>query len=99
MPEADVVIAAVPKNASEEIIVRLTEYNGTDLIDARVFTIPRLPGEKGVPTKRGLTLRPDTWRELLPEIAKALAGGGAEPAEDEPAEVGDNGDEDPFGEV
>ena len=93
------VVATVPKNAREELRVTVGEYQGIPLVDVRVWALPAVPGGEGAATKKGLSLRPDTWRELLPEIAKALAGGGAEPATAEPAEVGDNGDEDPFGEV
>ncbi len=96
MAEGDVVVATIPKNAREELRVTVGEYQGIPLVDVRVWALPAVPGGEGAATKKGLSLRPDTWRELLPEIAKALAGGGAEPAEDEPAEVGDNGDEDPF---
>ena len=96
MAEGDVVVATIPKNAREELRVSLTEYQGIPLVDVRAWALPAVPGGEGAATKKGLSLRPDTWRELLPEIAKALAGGGAEPAEDEPEEEIHGGDEDPF---
>ena len=90
------VVATVPKNAREELRVTVGEYNDIPLVDVRVWALPAVPGGDGAATKKGLSLRPDTWRELLPEIAKALAGGGAELVPDEPEEEIHGGDEDPF---
>lgn len=67
-------IAKVEKNAGENIIVQLTEWQGRDLVDVRVWQKP-LPGEKdakGTPTKKGLSFRPD----ILPEIIGALQEAG-----------------------
>ncbi len=90
-------VATIPKNAREELRVTVGEYNEIPLIDVRVWTVPTVPGGEATATKKGLSLRHDTWRELLPEIARALSGGGAEPVPDEPAEVGEGDDDDPFG--
>lgn len=62
--------AEIRKNAAETIRVRPTEYQGKDLLDVRVY-YEDLLGEKR-PTKKGLSLRPETWRELLPLIQQAL---------------------------
>ena len=64
------VVAEVRKNASETIRVRPTEYNGAELVDVRVW-YESATGEMK-PTKKGLTLRPEMWQELLPEIEQAL---------------------------
>lgn len=75
----------VVKNASETLRVERTEYNGHDLLAIRVFT--GRPGDPaGRPTKKGLTLRPQTWREVLPALEALL-----EEAEDNgDADSGDN---------
>ena len=56
------VLAEVPKNSRELVRLRRTEFNGVDLLDARVWTVPAVPGGDSIPTKKGLTLRPETWR-------------------------------------
>ena len=69
------VIAEVPKNSREVIRLQRTTFNGVPLVDARVWTVPAAPGGEGKPTKKGLTLRPETWTVLLAELQRALAGG------------------------
>ena len=64
-------IGEVPKNATEIIRVQRTEYNGVDLIDVRVWTSTVDPAD-AKPTKKGLTLRPETWRALLKVIEPQL---------------------------
>lgn len=96
MAEGDMVVATIPKNAREELRVTVGEYNGIPLVGVRVWALPAVPGGEGAATKKGLSLRPDTWRELLPAIDKALGNGAVCEPEPEPAEVGDNGGEDPF---
>jgi hypothetical protein len=66
-------IAKVEKNGAENIIVQLTEWQGRDLVDVRVWNKP-LPGEKdakGIPTKKGLTFKPDILPELIEALQKA----------------------------
>ena len=70
MPSEAVVIA---KNAREELHIELTVFNGIDLVDVRFFTKPAVPGDEGKPTKKGLTLRPGTWREVLEALQRELA--------------------------
>jgi len=57
------VLAEVRKNVTETIRVRRTEYSGAELLDVRVWY--ESPTGEMKPTKKGLTLRPETWRELL----------------------------------
>src|SRR5882724_9576009 len=61
------VIAALSKNAAEELRVVLTEFHGRQLIDVRVYATYHSTGQLG-PTKKGVTLRV----ELLPELLIAL---------------------------
>ena len=65
-------LAEVPKNVSEVLRVRRTSFNGIDLLDARVWTLPAVPGVESKPTRKGLTLRLETWRELVTVIGAAV---------------------------
>lgn len=58
-------VAAIQKNAREELHVSLTEYKGHDLFDVRVFADT---GEKLVATRKGITASVDH----LPAIVEAL---------------------------
>ncbi len=89
-------VATIPKNAREELRVTVGEYNDIPLIDVRVWTVPAVPGGDGQPTKKGLSLRPETWGELLGAIEAALGNGAVDPEPDEPQEDEINADEDPF---
>jgi len=53
--------------------VRHTTFNGIDLLDARVWTLPLVPGGESRPTKKGLSLRPETWAALVHVLRNALA--------------------------
>ena len=61
----------VRKNAIETIHIRRTEFNGVELLDVRAYA--ERPAGGPVPTKKGLSLRLELWRELLPLIEQALA--------------------------
>ena len=62
-------IAIIPKNSVEEIRILWSEYKGHRYLDIRVYT--EIDGKPDrVPTKKGITLRP----ELIPELMKALEG-------------------------
>ena len=67
-------IAEVRKNDSETILVTWTETNGCDLLDVRVW-YEAADGELK-PSRKGLTLRPETWAELLPIIHGQVATDG-----------------------
>ena len=61
----------IPKNAAETLRVERTEYMGKELVAVRVWT--GRPGDpQAKPTQKGLTLRPETWGELLPVIEALL---------------------------
>jgi hypothetical protein len=62
-------IAIIPKNSLEEIRISWGEYKGHRYLDIRVFAEVERKADK-VPTKKGVTLRPD----LIPELIKALEG-------------------------
>lgn len=71
-------VAEIKKNAAEVLRVRRTTFNGIRLLDVRAWTLPAVPGAESKPTKKGLTLRPETWRELLAVIGPAVGDGEAE---------------------
>ena len=75
--DTDVILAEVDKNAREVLRVTATTYEGHALLDVRAWTRPATPtGGECKPTKKGLSLRPDLWREVLPIITAAVEEGG-----------------------
>ena len=62
------IAGSIRKNAAEEIRIELTEFNGHQLINIRVWTDPRNGGSERIPTKAGIACRV----ALLPEIIEAL---------------------------
>lgn len=63
----------IQKNAAETLRVEATEYNGVGLVAVRVWT--GLPGDATAkPTRKGLTLRPEIWRQVLPTVEGLLEG-------------------------
>ena len=63
----------IAKNASETLRVERTEYMGKRLLAVRVFT--GRPGDPAArPTQKGLALRLETWREVLPALGRLLEG-------------------------
>ena len=67
-------LATIRKNALEEIRVGLSEFNGHDLLNIRIWTDPRNGGSERIPTKAGIACRV----ALLPEIIEALQQAEAE---------------------
>jgi hypothetical protein len=66
----ETIVAIIPKKLRTHwtnIRVRWSEYKGHRYLDIRVFTEIEGKVDK-VPTKKGVTLRPD----LIPELMKAL---------------------------
>jgi len=86
-------LAEVEKNDREVIRVQRTSFKGIDLVDARVWTVPAIPGAESKPTKKGLTLQPATWTEVLRAVQVLLGTGSDTNPED--GVLGE--DDDPFG--
>jgi hypothetical protein len=86
-------VLEVKKNTREVVRVQPTTYNGIDLVDARVWTVPVTPDGESKPTKKGLTLQPATWTEVLRAV-QVLLGTGSD-ADPEDGVLGE--DDDPFG--
>jgi transcriptional coactivator p15 (PC4) len=66
-------LATIRKNAAEEIRIGLSEFNGHDLLNIRIWTEPRNGGSERIPTKAGIACR-----VALPEIIAALQQAEAE---------------------
>ncbi len=62
---SDVLIADIPKNATENIRVSLTEYKGYKLLDVRTYY--QAGNDEWKPGK-GITVR----RDLIPELKEAI---------------------------
>src|SRR6266480_3844011 len=62
------------KNMAEEIRIGLSEFNGHDLVNIRVWADPRNGGAERIPTKAGIACR----IALLPELIAALQQAEAE---------------------
>lgn len=70
MDDAKTEIGRVPKNSREIIVVCLSEYRGTDLIDLRIHADYGVAGEH-LPTAKGVSLRIERLPLLIQELTKA----------------------------
>jgi len=70
--DAKTEIGRVPKNSREVIVVCLSEYRGTDLVDLRIHADYGVAGEY-LPTAKGVSLRTARLPLLIAELEKALA--------------------------
>ncbi|MBF0494516.1 MAG: transcriptional coactivator p15/PC4 family protein [Candidatus Omnitrophica bacterium] len=62
-------VASFEKNKYQDIRVRLSEYQGNDVIDIRVWTQPPQGTEK-VPTGKGININVKLFPKLKDAIAK-----------------------------
>jgi len=60
-------IASFPKNKYQDIRIRVSEYQGNDVIDIRVWTQPP-QGEEKVPTGKGVNINV----KLFPRLKEAV---------------------------
>ena len=60
----------IRKNQTEVIRIEAKDFNGREVIDARVFYEAELGAY--MPTKKGLCLQPDTWREVVVALQALL---------------------------
>ncbi len=68
----DVRVATIAKNRMEELRITLTEYQGHDLIDIRVFALPYAGrGKDMVATKKGLALNVAKLSALIAALQTA----------------------------
>ena len=63
-------VKIITVNDTTEIHIRKSEFQGNIYIDVRKFFVPDTGEPKA--TKKGLSLRPDQWEELIPEIKEVI---------------------------
>jgi len=64
-------IASIQKNALEKIIAIQGEYRGEPRIDIRIyFQSKQTEPDKWLPTKKGLNLSPENWKEFKKMVDK-----------------------------
>lgn len=72
--EKNELIGSVRKNAMENIRVHVRKYRGGIYVDVRVWVQDfREDAKAPIATKKGLCLRPEVVRKLLPLLSEALA--------------------------
>jgi hypothetical protein len=60
-------VQVIEKNKFQEVRVGISEYEGNDLIDMRIRTMPK-GGEEKVPTAKGISINV----KLFPELKDAV---------------------------
>jgi len=70
MAEARQVIATISKNQKEEVRVALTEWNGREFVDVRIYT-DLGDSDDLVPTRKGVSLRLDRLDRLIAALEAA----------------------------
>jgi len=63
-------IARFEKNLKEEVIIRITEFNGVELFDIRAYVKQVIPSDKPIATKKGLCLRLEQFPEFFEAVKK-----------------------------
>lgn len=64
-------VARFNKNATEEVIVKLVNYKGLDLIDIRSYVKPLTSDEELKATRKGICLKVECISELLKALKEA----------------------------
>lgn len=64
------IIARVPKNRIEEVVISIDEFKGRKYLDVRVWSIANSVDDPR-PTGKGLKLAPDRIEELIEGLNKA----------------------------
>ena len=70
-------VAVFEKNKYQDVKVRISEYQGNDVIDIRIWTQPPQGGEK-VPTGKGININVKLFpklKEAVQKLEKELAEG------------------------
>ncbi len=67
----DELIATIPKNATEEVRVNLSEYRGSHLVSIRVYANYKSPLDERTPTKKGVALNVKKLPELIVALQEA----------------------------
>lgn len=62
----------IAKNKGDKIVIEPTTYRNHDLIAVRVHWFDHKT-QQWFPSKRGLTLKPEQWQQILPLVAELLS--------------------------
>jgi len=67
------VIGEVRKNKTAKVVVTTNEYKGHKFVDLRVFFTKDADAEDAtyIPTRKGLTLKPEMTEDLIEQLRKA----------------------------
>ncbi len=68
---AEILIAAIPKNAIEELRVELTEYRGHHLVQARIWANYDSATTPKRPTRKGFALKVERLSDLIAALQTA----------------------------
>jgi len=72
MADNSTVIATIPKNKTENVVVSLSEFNGHHLLDVRVFAA-FVQGDEPKPTKKGISIAIGRLPALIDALRDAEA--------------------------
>lgn len=62
-------VAQFEKNKYQDVKIRISEYQGNDVIDIRIWTLPP-QGEEKVPTGKGVNINVKLFAQLKKSIDK-----------------------------
>jgi len=71
-PSDHLVIAQIPKNSREVIVVRRTTFHGKPFVDLRVFV--DIGGGELRPSQKGVAIRPDLIDQVVAALLAAERG-------------------------
>jgi len=58
------IVGEIQKNALEKVVVSVSEFRGKTRIDLRIYYQPdQTEPDKWLPTKKGINLDPEGWKE------------------------------------
>lgn len=72
MADESKLIASIPRSASEQLQIALSEFKGKKYLDLRIFYTTDA-GASWLPTKKGVTVSPENLELLKDAIDKAIA--------------------------
>ena len=78
MADKNNILAAIPKNATEQLQIAINEFKGKEYLDLRIFYTTD-DGASWLPTKKGVTVSPDQLETLLEAVKTAMSELGVTP--------------------
>jgi len=77
----DLIIAQIPKNSRETIVVQVRTFHGQRFVDIRVFV--DIGGGELRPSQKGVAIRPDLVGDVVAALLAAERGQVPAPPQDE----------------